>query len=127
MSDVILCDLSDANNVINEERLFWVNEILDALGVPEEVYDVDTIDEYRAMMDELGIEVELSTNGDVDIYKKEWHESEVEEESGWLPVEKEHLVAQWREPVRVKKVEGKSVYYEIHLNEWSILNMRQNI
>ena len=126
MGDIILCDLSDANTVINEERLFWVNEVLDALGIPEEVYEAKTIDEYRGMMDEFGIEVELSSNGTVDIYKKEWNESEAEEETGWLPTEKEHLVAQWKEPTRIKKVEGKSVHYEIHLNEWSILNMRQN-
>ncbi|KKL28686.1 hypothetical protein LCGC14_2372650 [marine sediment metagenome] len=125
MTEIILCNLSDANKIINEERLYWVNEVLDALSVPEETYDVSTIDEYRANMDELGIEVELRTSGDVDVYKKEWHEGETEESSGWLPPTKEHLVAQWREPTRIRKVEGKDVYYELHLNEWSILNMRK--
>ena len=127
MSDVILCNLEDANTIIDEERMYWVSEVLDALGVPEEVYDVETIDEYRDKMDEFGVEVHLSTTGDVNVYKKEWHYSENEEEEGWIPPEKEHLVAQWKEPVRVRKVEGRDVYYEIHLNEWSILNMRRDV
>ena len=125
MSNIILGNLSDAVKTIEEERLFWTNDVLDALGIPEEAFEVDSIDEYRNNLDELGIEVELSTNGLVNIYKKEWHQGLSEEDSGWLPAEKEHLVAQWKEPTRIQKIDGKDVYYEIHLNEWSILNIRR--
>ena len=126
MSNVILCNLSDANSVIEEEKLYWISEVLDALGVPEEVFDVTDIRDFRFEMEELGIEVELHFDGEVDVYKKQWHQGPTEEASGWLPVKSDHLVAQWKEPTYVKKIEGKEVYYEIHLNEWSILKLRQN-
>lgn len=125
MGNVILCNLSDANYIIEEERFYWISDVLDALSVPEEVYDSKTIDEFRDKMDDFGIEVELSTDGSVKVYKKQWYE-DGEENVGWLPATKDHLVAQWNEPTRVKRVEGKEVYYEIHLNEWSILNMRRS-
>lgn len=124
MSGVILCNLSDIRQLINEERQYWLFDLLDALGVPDEVYDAGSIDEYRESMDELGIEIILKTSGDVDVYKKQWYEEDNEENCGWLPVTKDHLVGQWKEPKRIRKVDGKEVYYEVHLNEWSILRMR---
>jgi len=126
MSSVILCNISDAHNVIEEEKMHWIYDVLGALGVPEEVYDYKTIDEYRERMEEMGIEVILVTNGNINVYKKAWHEGPTPERCGWLPALDEHLVAQWKEPERIMKLEGKDAYYEIHLNEWSILNMRQN-
>lgn len=125
MSNVILCNLSDANAIIEEERLYWVFDVLEYVGIPEEVFDAESIDEYRESMDTYGIDVELCSNGEVYIYKKEWHEGRNEEESGWLPADDEHLIGHWKNPTRVIKVDGKDAYYEIHLNEWSILNMRQ--
>jgi hypothetical protein len=124
MSDVILCNISDANEVVEEARLEWIYSVLDALNVPEDVLDFEDIREYRYNMEEFGIEVELMTNGNVNVYKKQWHDGEYEEYSGWLPTTEDHLVAQWKTPKYVRKAEGKDVYYEIHLNEWSILNMR---
>lgn len=124
MSNIILCNLADAKKVIDEERLYWASEVLEALGVPDETFEVSDIRDFRYDMETIGIEVELHSNGNVDVYKKQWHDGPTEEQSGWLPVTKEHLVAQWKTPVRVRKIEGKDVFYEIHLNEWSILNMR---
>lgn len=125
MSYTILCNISDANIIIEEEKMRWIYEILEALRVPEEVYNCKNIDEYREKMEEMGIEVILVTNGNVNVYKKAWHEGPTPEQCGWLPATNEHLVAQWKEPEYVMKLEGKDAYYEIHLNEWSILNMRQ--
>lgn len=125
MGNVILCNLSDAKQSVEEERLFWISGVLDALGVLEEVADATDIRDFRYDMETFGIEIELNTDGAVSVYKKQWYEGKTEEESDWLPVTKEHLVAQWKEPTYIKKVEGKDVYYEIHLNEWSILNMRK--
>lgn len=126
MSNIILCNLSDALEVINEARLYWTYEVLDALGVPDEIlFETDDINEYRYEMEGLGIEVELKNNEEVDIYKKEWYEGPSEEHSGWLPPTEEHLVAQWKKPTRIMKVEGNDVYYEIHINEWSMFNTRK--
>jgi hypothetical protein len=122
---IILCNLSDANKIIDDERSRWVSEVLNALEIPDEVYDFKTIEEFRISMNEFGVDIILGTNGDVDIYKKQWHAGETEEKSGWLPITKDHLVAQWKEPERIRKVDGKGVYYEIHFKEWSILNMRK--
>jgi hypothetical protein len=124
MSNVILCNLSDAQKIIEEERLYWVNEVLDALGVPEETYNVSTIEEFRINMDTIGVDVELGSGGEVKVYKLEWHEDGLQE--GWLPRTNDHLVAHWKEPRRVRRIDGINVYYEIHLNEWSVLNMREN-
>ncbi len=120
MSDVILCNLSDANEVIEEARNNWINDVLVSLGVSEEIIQTANIRKFRhEVADGLGIEVELKTNGEVDVYKKRWNNSELEELQGWLPIKKEHLIAQWKEPKRIRKVEGQDVYYEIHLDEWS--------
>jgi len=125
MANVILCNISDNQRVIEEERVAWTYEVLLALDVPEEVLeDISNVDEYRYLMDELGIEVELNSDGEIDIYKKQMHYGATEEMTDWLPPTKDHLVAQWKKPTYVRRVEGKETYYEIHLNEWSILNMR---
>jgi len=124
MSKTILCNLSDANEIIDEERSYWMFEVLDGLNVPDEVYDANNIDDYRDLMHELGVEVGLRADKGVDIYKLEWHEGETEEQSGWLPAEKKHLVAQWNKPVRTKISEGVNVYYKLKLNEWSFLSAK---
>ncbi len=96
------------------------------LGVSEEVFNIKDSREFRYVVsNELGIEVELKSNGEVDIYKKQWNNSHIEELQGWLPIKKENLVAQWKEPKRIRKVEGKDVFYEIHINEWSFSNVRR--
>ena len=124
MSDVILCNLSDANSEIKEARLLWAYQVLIDAGVPEETLLFDDIRDFRVDMDDLGIEVELKNGEEVDIYKLEWFETEYE--AGWLPPKKEHLIAQWKKPTRIMKVDenGRDVYYEIHLNEWSIFKTR---
>jgi len=126
MANVILCNISDAPKVIKEERHIWVRDVLMGLGISEEVLDSSSkdVDEYRYLMGEEGVEVEMNSNGDVNIYKMRWHEGSTESTSDWLPPSEEHLVGQWKEPTYIKKIEGKDVFYELHLNEWSILNMR---
>lgn len=118
MQSIILCNISDAKSVIDEERLSWIIDIL-SLFVPKESLNTKNIDEFREKMDELGIEIDLHTNGDVDVYKKTWFNGETPEKSGWLPSSKHNLIAQWKEPKYTKKIEGSDVYYEICLNEWS--------
>lgn len=129
VAEIILCNLSDANETIKEARDEWIIEVLLALGVPEETIELgfDDIgrDDFIYEMNEIGISVELYSNGEVDVYKKVWINGPTEESSGWLPPTKQHLVAQWKIPERIRKIEGNEVYYELHLREWSISNMRK--
>jgi hypothetical protein len=125
MSSIVLCNLSDAVSVIAEEREQWTLGVLASLGVSEDLVGAANIDEFREGMEQLGIEVIESSAGKINIYKKVWHDGESEELSGWLPATDKNLVAQWDEPKYIKKIEGKDVYYEIHLNEWSILKTRR--
>lgn len=129
VAETILCNLSDANEIIEEARNEWIIEVLLGLGVPEETIELgfDDIgrDDYIYEMNDLGISVELYSTGEVDVHKKVWITGKNEESSGWLPPTKQHLVAQWKIPERVRRVNGNEVYYELHLREWSVTNMRK--
>lgn len=121
MSDVILCNLSDANKTIEEFRKEWILEVLTSLGVPQSLIEKD-ISEFRFQISEdYGVEIELVSNKEVNVYKKQWNNSSKEELQSWLPVTKENLVAQWKEPMRIKKIENDNVFYEIHLDAWSFV------
>jgi hypothetical protein len=128
VAETILCNLSDANETIAETRDEWIIEVLLALGVPEDTIELgfDDVgrDDYIYEMNELGISVELYSTGEVDVYKKVWITGKTEESSGWLPPTKQHIVAQWKNPERVRRVDGNEVYYELHLREWSTKKMR---
>lgn len=117
MVEIVLCNLSDANKTIEEIRSEWVLETLMGLDVPEDAFDLEYSD-YCTVLDEMGIEVQKSTGGTINIYKLSWHEEE--HYQGWLPPTKHNLVAQWKSPKRVKRIEGKEVYYELHLDCWSV-------
>jgi len=125
MANIILCNLSDKIKTINEAKYLWTLEVLKTLGVPEETLNLNDIRELRYFLEGMGIEVELCTDGSVLIYKREWHEGKTKESSGWLPAKEENLIAHWKEPNCVRRIEGKDVYYEIHLNEWSIKGKRK--
>ena len=118
MSTIIQCNLSDVQSVINDARVEWVFDVLGALNISEDVLNEKNIDNYRSKMEGLGIEVVYSTSGQVDIYKKT--RIKKGEDELWLPVKKENLIAQWKEPRYAKKIDANGVYYEIHLNEWSM-------
>ena len=118
---VILCNLSDTVKTIDEEREKWMYDVLSSLGVNDSIFSLP-IDQFRDKMEEIGVEVELFSNGDVNIYKKQWHRGKTEERSGWLPSKKENIIAQWKKPRIVKRIDGKYVYNEIHINEWSAIN-----
>jgi len=126
MSQIIQCYRSDVREIVEDERLKWIIEILIMLEVPAEVIEnYDDIDNYRYDMEESGVEVDYNiSNGTVTVYKKKWHDSGSEDSSGYLAPTEDHIVAQWHEPERVKRIEGKEIYYELHLNEWSVFNMR---
>ena len=125
MSDVILCNISDANGLIIEARNEWIRNILLDLGVSDEIIFLENIREFRYQVsDSLGIDVELKSSGEINIYKKRWHNDSNENLQGWLPAKKENIIAQWKEPTRIRKVDGQDVFYEIHLNEWSFANAR---
>ena len=130
VTETVLCNLSDANDTIKEVRDEWIIEVLLALNIPEDIIELgfeeaQEREDYTYEMNELGISVELHSNGEVDVYKKVWINGETEENSGWLPPTQQHLVAQWKIPEKVRKLNGSEVHYELRLREWSVANMRE--
>lgn len=127
-TEIILCNLSDANDTIKEAREEWIIKVLVSIGVPEDTielgFDDSSRDDYIYRMNELGISIELYSNGEVDVYKKVWVNGLTEESSGWLPPTEKHLIAQWKTPEKVRRIKENEVYYELHLREWSMSNMR---
>ena len=123
MGAIILCNISDSEQVISEAKELWTIEILLKFGIKEEILELSRKDvqKFRYYMEDMGVEVDIKMNGEVDIYKKKWHEDPNPENCGWLPAKKEHMIAQWKEPKKIRKVEGKEVFYEIHLDNWSMV------
>jgi hypothetical protein len=120
MSDVILCNLSDANKTIEEFRKNWILEILLNLGIPQDLFGQRYITDFRFELSETyGVEVELKANGEINVYKKQWNNDPNEQMQGWLQVKEKNLVAQWKIPTKIRRIENNHVFYEIHLNEWS--------
>lgn len=120
MSDTILCNISDAVQIVKEERDIWTIDVLLSLGIPEEIIESSNdIDEYIYQLDKFGVEVEYKTSGEVLVYKKAMYRNQDGEEIDWLNPTSDHLIAHWKPPTYIKKVEGNNVFYEIQLNEWS--------
>ena len=122
VADTILCNRSDANEIIAEARDEWIISVLIDLGVPENVieegFDDESVvarEEYINSMNDLGLAIELYSNGEVDIFKRVWYTDERDEKQ---------IIAQWKTPERILKVDGRDLYYEIHLNKWSTKGMR---
>jgi hypothetical protein len=123
MSDVLLCDISDANQILQDQRKAWVLNILELLEIPEEIINCHNIDQLRGGLNHFGIHIETLSGGEeINIYRREWYGDQ--NSGGWLPPEPKHLIAQWKRPKYIRKVEGEDVYYELHLNEWSMLRTK---
>ena len=122
-SKIILCNLSDANKIIDDERFNWICEVLLNLGVTEDVIMCENRDQFRAAMNEVGIDVDLTSDGDVKVYKKRWVTGNCEASSGWLGGS-DCLVAAWQKPKMIKVVEGGEVYYKVELQEWSAIKSK---
>lgn len=123
VAEKILCNLSDANEVIKEARDEWIIEALLSLGVSEETIEKgfsdsgDEYEEYLFEMDGHGIDVDTYADGTVVIYKKVWQGGEI---GGWLPTDAKQIIGQWKEPKRIQRIEGEESYYEICPNEWRV-------
>lgn len=122
--NIVLCDLSDANNTISELRDEWIIDVLLTLNISESVvemgFDSESRKDFLYEMNEVGISIELYSSGEVDVHKKVWIDGNTEETSGWLPATDKHLVAQWKKPEKIRRIDGKEVYYELHLKEWCV-------
>lgn len=124
MSEIILCNISDVNSILKEKRKEWVYNVLEALGFPKEILYIDNVFDFRNILDEQGIFIENKSNDEeIDIYKRKWYKDK--EIEGWLPITNKHLIAQWKKPKYIRKIEGKDVYYEIHTNEWSMVKFKK--
>jgi len=123
MSGIILCNISDSNQILLEKRIEWVYNVLDLLEIPQEISRSQNIFDFRGQLNQYGIYIETKHGGEeIDIYKCPWYGSQ--EEGGWLPLSKKYLIAQWKLPKYIRKIENKDVYYELHLNEWSMLRKK---
>lgn len=126
MNQKILCNLSDANEVIIELRDQWTIEALLGLGVPEETIEAgysespSDYDRYLAEMNELGIDIDYNEKThEVNIYKKALVKDPITGETDWAEPGKEHLVGQFKiKKTRYREADG-SLYYEIEPEEWS--------
>jgi len=124
MSEVILCNLSDSVSILEQKRKEWVCDISQALGYGETDLDFNDVSSFRSELNRIGVHIELKSSGEeIDVYKCEWREDK--NESGWLPISKKHLIAQWKKPKYIRKRDEKGMYYELHINEWSMLKSRK--
>jgi hypothetical protein len=124
MSDILLCDISDANQILQNKRKEWVYNILEVLEIPEEIINCADTGQLRGGLNQFGIHIETLSGGEeINIYRQEWYGDQ--DAGGWLPPKPKHLIAQWKRPKYIRKVEGKNVYYELHLNEWSMVRERK--
>ena len=82
--ETILCNLSDANSIIEEVKIEWINNTLVSLGVNQEILEnANSIRQFRNnLLYELGIEVERTSDGLINIYKLSWHNDDNEELCG---------------------------------------------
>lgn len=118
MSNIVLCNLSDVNSTIEEVRDEWIVDVLTGIGVSEEDFNLP-YDQYCDALSELGLVVRKSTGGTVSVYKLSWHEED--HCQGFLNPTKNNLIAQWKNPKRVKRIENNDVYYELHFDCWSFV------
>ena len=119
MSEVILCNISDANQILKDKRKEWVYNLLELLEIPPEIINCTNVFQLRGELGQYGLHVETKSGGEeIDVYKREWHG---DENGGWLPLDPKYLIAQWKRPKYVRRVEDEDVYYELHLDEWSMI------
>lgn len=122
MSDIILCNVSDRFEILKEKRTEWVYKVLDGLNLPEDIEKYNNYTEFRNILNIHGIFIENKSGGEeIDIYKLKWSD---DDGGGWLPLNDKYLIAQWKKPKYIKRIEGKDVYYELHINEWSMIKLK---
>jgi hypothetical protein len=97
----ILADKGDEQKVIEEEKAEWVFEVLLALDINEQAFELN-MEDLRDHLKELGIEVWNKYDGSVDIYRDE------------------KIIAQWKVPNLVLVKDPKRWYYEIYVNNWAL-------
>jgi hypothetical protein len=98
---LVLADRGDEQKVIEEERQEWLIEVLLALNVPAQAFELE-LEEMRDYLMSADIEVWHHADGTLDIYKDD------------------EIVAQWNEPELILiKETPKKWYYEIHINAWA--------
>ena len=100
---VVLCNRGDERKVIEDLRQDWVQDVLVAIGVPEQIFE-DKMDnnDARDLLISMEIEVWKKHDGTIDILRQS------------------KLVAQWKKPKITMIKEDKEFYYEIKTNEWAL-------
>jgi hypothetical protein len=98
---IILADRGNEQKIIDEEKQEWLTEVLLAMGVPAEAFELES-HEIKNYLSGVEIEIWRNVDGTIDVYKSD------------------EIVAQWKVPklVLIKETPRKW-YYEIHINAWA--------
>lgn len=98
---IVLADRGDEQKVIEEEKQNWLIEVLLAINVPPEAFELE-IEELKSYLITNGIEIWSNFDGTMDIYRND------------------DIIAQWKIPklILIKETLRKW-YYEIHIDAWA--------
>lgn len=94
---IVLANKGEEQKIVEEEKEEWIREVLSALGVPEEAFELEDIKEYLIT---ANIEIWNNAGESIDIYKDE------------------EIVAQWK-GVEFVLIKDKPLYYELHIDAWA--------
>jgi hypothetical protein len=110
----ILADVGDELKIIEEEKQLWLHKVLIALGANKEIISKNTI-EAKRHLSVLNLDVDMHTNGFVEIVRLEFLSNNEETKTIGRKV-----IAQWFPPKLIKIKNSPKDYYRIVLNEWAL-------
>lgn len=121
-NNIVLCDVDNVHSTIEELRQEWAIDILNKFGIHE--INLDSIEDIQLTLAQIGLEIVNNiSDKSIKVYKREL----VKKSNGneyYLPETDKDLIAEWNMPKFIKIIGIGEVYYELHLNEWSIFNIR---
>jgi len=97
---LVLADRGDEQKVIEEEKHDWLVEVLLALGISEQLFELD-MEDMKEHLSSSNIEVWNNYDGALDVYKND------------------EIVAQWKVPRLILIKDKPNWYYEIHIDSWA--------
>lgn len=97
----ILCNRGDENQTIEEAKQEWLQEVLLALDVPEDLFK-EQVDDVRQILDNYKLDIWKNANGTIDIYREN------------------KLIGQWLSPKLILVHEKKEWYYRIETQHWAL-------
>lgn len=96
----ILADRGDERKIIQEEKEEWLADVLLAMEIPKELFDLN-IEDMKEYLSTINVEIWENHDETLDIYKND------------------EIVAQWKKPKLILIKDKPRWYYEIHINAWA--------